>query len=179
MKNEEVTFALKRIKKAHVVENKQEEHIHSERRILTEADSPFIIKWVQISPLISNFLHFTNYSTTWSPVPPHNQALLSSSVAFKSHININSQYHLTTWSISRSNKPVIIKGVQISVPTNFTLSVLVAPFHMIYNQIRFVQIYTSLAITVTGPYMHLIYHPPDHSDLRNYASVPAPHGHPT
>ncbi|XP_031426573.1 cGMP-dependent protein kinase 2 [Clupea harengus] len=44
VKNEEVTFALKRIKKAHVVENKQEEHIHSERRILTEADSPFIIK---------------------------------------------------------------------------------------------------------------------------------------
>ncbi|XP_076126156.1 cGMP-dependent protein kinase 2 [Alosa pseudoharengus] len=44
VKNEELTFALKRIKKAHVVENKQEEHIHSERRILTEVNSPFIIK---------------------------------------------------------------------------------------------------------------------------------------
>ncbi|XP_063050671.1 cGMP-dependent protein kinase 2 [Engraulis encrasicolus] len=44
VKNEDLTYALKRIKKAHVVENKQEEHIHSERRILAEVNSPFIIK---------------------------------------------------------------------------------------------------------------------------------------
>lgn len=56
VKNEDATFALKRIKKAHVVENKQEEHIHSERRILTEVNSPFIIKWVLSSSDIISFL---------------------------------------------------------------------------------------------------------------------------
>ncbi|XP_013875128.1 cGMP-dependent protein kinase 2 isoform X1 [Austrofundulus limnaeus] len=44
VKGEDVTFALKIIKKKHVVENRQEEHIHSERRILAEARSPFIVK---------------------------------------------------------------------------------------------------------------------------------------
>uniref|UniRef100_A0A3P9H026 cGMP-dependent protein kinase n=1 Tax=Oryzias latipes TaxID=8090 RepID=A0A3P9H026_ORYLA len=44
VKGEDVTFALKAIKKKHVVENKQEEHIHSERRILAEARSPFIVR---------------------------------------------------------------------------------------------------------------------------------------
>ncbi|XP_061586654.1 cGMP-dependent protein kinase 2 isoform X2 [Cololabis saira] len=44
VKGRDTTFALKVIKKKHVVENRQEEHIHSERRILTEARSPFIVK---------------------------------------------------------------------------------------------------------------------------------------
>ena len=44
VKNKDVTFALKVIKKKHVVENRQEEHIHSERSILAEASSPFIVK---------------------------------------------------------------------------------------------------------------------------------------
>uniref|UniRef100_A0A3P8NES4 cGMP-dependent protein kinase n=1 Tax=Astatotilapia calliptera TaxID=8154 RepID=A0A3P8NES4_ASTCA len=44
VKTEDVTFALKIIKKKHVVDNRQEEHIHSERRILAEARSPFIVK---------------------------------------------------------------------------------------------------------------------------------------
>uniref|UniRef100_A0A8B9K8B5 cGMP-dependent protein kinase n=1 Tax=Astyanax mexicanus TaxID=7994 RepID=A0A8B9K8B5_ASTMX len=44
MKNENVTFALKCIKKRHIVDNRQEEHIHSERRILSETNSPFIVK---------------------------------------------------------------------------------------------------------------------------------------
>ncbi|KAA0717300.1 cGMP-dependent protein kinase 2 [Triplophysa tibetana] len=44
MKNENVTFALKCIKKRHIVDNKQEEHIYSERRILLETNSPFIVK---------------------------------------------------------------------------------------------------------------------------------------
>ncbi|XP_062307329.1 cGMP-dependent protein kinase 2 [Osmerus eperlanus] len=44
VKNKDVTFALKVIKKKHIVENRQEEHIHSERSILAEASSPFIVK---------------------------------------------------------------------------------------------------------------------------------------
>uniref|UniRef100_A0A3Q2YUX7 Protein kinase cGMP-dependent 2 n=1 Tax=Hippocampus comes TaxID=109280 RepID=A0A3Q2YUX7_HIPCM len=41
---EDVTFALKVIKKKHVVDSRQEEHIHSERRILAEASSPFVVR---------------------------------------------------------------------------------------------------------------------------------------
>ncbi|XP_062873901.1 cGMP-dependent protein kinase 2 [Trichomycterus rosablanca] len=44
VKNENVTFALKCIKKRQIVDNRQEEHIHSERRILSETCSPFIVK---------------------------------------------------------------------------------------------------------------------------------------
>ncbi|KAL6465606.1 hypothetical protein MHYP_G00257390 [Metynnis hypsauchen] len=44
VKNENVTFALKCIKKRHIVDNRQEEHIHSERGILSETNSPFIVK---------------------------------------------------------------------------------------------------------------------------------------
>ncbi|KAJ8380483.1 hypothetical protein SKAU_G00012610 [Synaphobranchus kaupii] len=44
VKNEDVTFALKCIKKKHIVDTRQEEHIHSEKRILAEASSPFIVK---------------------------------------------------------------------------------------------------------------------------------------
>uniref|UniRef100_A0A3B4ANG5 cGMP-dependent protein kinase n=1 Tax=Periophthalmus magnuspinnatus TaxID=409849 RepID=A0A3B4ANG5_9GOBI len=44
LKDQDMSFALKVIKKHHVVENRQQEHIHSERRILSEARSPFIVK---------------------------------------------------------------------------------------------------------------------------------------
>ncbi|XP_075903192.1 cGMP-dependent protein kinase 2 [Nelusetta ayraudi] len=44
VKEQDVTFALKVIKKKHVVDNRQEEHIHSERKILAEARSPFVVK---------------------------------------------------------------------------------------------------------------------------------------
>ncbi|GLD61435.1 cGMP-dependent protein kinase 2 isoform X1 [Lates japonicus] len=44
VKGEDITFALKVIKKKHVVDNRQEEHIHSERKILAEARSPFVVK---------------------------------------------------------------------------------------------------------------------------------------
>ncbi|KAG2466394.1 KGP2 kinase, partial [Polypterus senegalus] len=44
VKNEDVTFAMKCIKKKHIVDNRQEEHIHSERKILEEACSPFVVK---------------------------------------------------------------------------------------------------------------------------------------
>uniref|UniRef100_A0A8C5MNV8 cGMP-dependent protein kinase n=1 Tax=Leptobrachium leishanense TaxID=445787 RepID=A0A8C5MNV8_9ANUR len=44
VKNEKFTFALKCIKKKHIVENRQQEHIHSEKNILEEASSPFVVK---------------------------------------------------------------------------------------------------------------------------------------
>ncbi|XP_056447694.1 cGMP-dependent protein kinase 2 [Gadus chalcogrammus] len=44
IKGEDMTFALKVMKKQHIVENRQEEHIHSERRILADSRSPFIVK---------------------------------------------------------------------------------------------------------------------------------------
>lgn len=49
MQDKDVTFALKVIKKKHVVDNRQEEHIHSERKILAEARSPFVVKSVPSS----------------------------------------------------------------------------------------------------------------------------------
>ncbi|XP_063314874.1 cGMP-dependent protein kinase 2 [Pelobates fuscus] len=44
MRNDNLAFALKCIKKKHIVENRQQEHIHSEKNILEEASSPFIVK---------------------------------------------------------------------------------------------------------------------------------------
>ncbi|XP_053107198.1 cGMP-dependent protein kinase 2 isoform X2 [Hemicordylus capensis] len=44
VKNENVAFAMKCIKKKHVVDTKQQEHIHSEKRILEEVCSPFIVR---------------------------------------------------------------------------------------------------------------------------------------
>ncbi|XP_015271961.1 PREDICTED: cGMP-dependent protein kinase 2 isoform X5 [Gekko japonicus] len=44
VKNENTAFAMKCIKKKHVVDTKQQEHIHSEKRILEEVCSPFIVK---------------------------------------------------------------------------------------------------------------------------------------
>lgn len=61
VKGEDITFALKVIKKKHVVDNRQQEHIHSERRILAEARSPFVVKSV---PLLSSqtYFHFLSYT---------------------------------------------------------------------------------------------------------------------
>ncbi|XP_066488175.1 cGMP-dependent protein kinase 2 isoform X4 [Tiliqua scincoides] len=44
VKNDNVAFAMKCIKKKHVVDTKQQEHIHSEKRILEEVCCPFIVK---------------------------------------------------------------------------------------------------------------------------------------
>lgn len=49
MRDKDITFALKVIKKKHVVTNRQEEHIHSERKILAEARSAFVVKSVPSS----------------------------------------------------------------------------------------------------------------------------------
>lgn len=39
------TFALKQLKKHHIVETRQQDHIMSEKRIMFEAQSPFIVRW--------------------------------------------------------------------------------------------------------------------------------------
>ncbi|XP_018100594.1 protein kinase cGMP-dependent 2 L homeolog isoform X2 [Xenopus laevis] len=44
VKYENLVFAMKCIKKRHIVDNMQQEHIHSEKNILKEACSPFIVK---------------------------------------------------------------------------------------------------------------------------------------
>ncbi|XP_075139902.1 cGMP-dependent protein kinase 2 isoform X2 [Leptodactylus fuscus] len=44
VKNENLVFAMKCIKKRHIVDNRQQEHIHSEKNILHDAHSPFIVK---------------------------------------------------------------------------------------------------------------------------------------
>ncbi|KGL84991.1 cGMP-dependent protein kinase 2, partial [Tinamus guttatus] len=44
VKNENVAFAMKCIKKKHVVDTKQQEHVYSEKKILEEICSPFIVK---------------------------------------------------------------------------------------------------------------------------------------
>ncbi|KAM4798010.1 cGMP-dependent protein kinase 2-like [Urocitellus parryii] len=44
VKNENVAFAMKYIRKKHIVDTKQQEHIYSEKRILEELCSPFIVK---------------------------------------------------------------------------------------------------------------------------------------
>lgn len=60
VRGEDITFALKVIKKKHVVDNRQEEHIHSERKILAEARSPFVVK--SVLPLgRQNHFHFLSY----------------------------------------------------------------------------------------------------------------------
>ncbi|NXJ99384.1 KGP2 kinase, partial [Corythaixoides concolor] len=44
VKNENIAFAMKCIKKRHVVDTKQQEHIYSEKKILEQTCSPFIVK---------------------------------------------------------------------------------------------------------------------------------------
>ncbi|XP_077585619.1 cGMP-dependent protein kinase 2 isoform X3 [Stigmatopora nigra] len=44
LKDEDTTFALKCIKKKHVVETRQQEHIYSEKNILQQTNSAFIIR---------------------------------------------------------------------------------------------------------------------------------------
>ncbi|XP_043552140.1 cGMP-dependent protein kinase 2 isoform X2 [Chiloscyllium plagiosum] len=57
MKNEDVTFAVKCIKKKYIVDTRQQEHIHSEKKILEEACSPFIV-----SPPFSGFDQMMTYN---------------------------------------------------------------------------------------------------------------------
>ncbi|NXO56940.1 KGP2 kinase, partial [Aramus guarauna] len=44
VKNENMAFAMKCIKKKHIVDTKQQEHIYSEKKILEQICSPFIVK---------------------------------------------------------------------------------------------------------------------------------------
>ena len=50
VKNENVAFAMKCIRKKHIVDTKQQEHVYSEKRILEELCSPFIVKYVSSWP---------------------------------------------------------------------------------------------------------------------------------
>ncbi|XP_077352503.1 cGMP-dependent protein kinase 2 isoform X3 [Festucalex cinctus] len=47
LKDEDSTFALKCIKKKHVVDTRQQEHIYSEKNILQQTNSPFIVRLFQ------------------------------------------------------------------------------------------------------------------------------------
>lgn len=67
VRGEDITFALKVIKKKHVVDNRQEEHIHSERKILAEARSPFVVKSVLLLSLHPHF-HFLSYVMKLGPI---------------------------------------------------------------------------------------------------------------
>jgi cGMP-dependent protein kinase len=45
LKNEEAkTFAMKILKKRHIVDTRQQEHIRSEKHIMTDAHSDFIVR---------------------------------------------------------------------------------------------------------------------------------------
>ena len=46
VKDEETGFALKCIKKKHIVDTRQQEHIYSEKNILQQTHSKFIVKSV-------------------------------------------------------------------------------------------------------------------------------------
>ncbi|XP_028325238.1 cGMP-dependent protein kinase 2 [Gouania willdenowi] len=45
LRGEDTTFALKCIKKSHIVENRQQEHVYSEKSILQQTNSMFIIRF--------------------------------------------------------------------------------------------------------------------------------------
>ncbi|RXG71318.1 cGMP-dependent protein kinase, isozyme 1 [Armadillidium vulgare] len=51
-----LTFALKCLKKKHIVETQQQDHIYSEKRIMMSVRNPFICRWVFI-PLLHSFSH--------------------------------------------------------------------------------------------------------------------------
>lgn len=44
LKDEGVTFALKCIKKKHIVDTRQQEHIYSEKNILQQTNTAFIVR---------------------------------------------------------------------------------------------------------------------------------------
>ena len=43
--NDKRTFALKALKKHHIVETRQQDHIMSEKKIMMEANCHFIVRW--------------------------------------------------------------------------------------------------------------------------------------
>lgn len=48
LKDEDTVFALKCIKKKHIVDTRQQEHIYSEKNILQQTNSAFIIRYVSL-----------------------------------------------------------------------------------------------------------------------------------
>lgn len=63
------SFAMKVLKKRHILDTSQQGHILSERRIMMEAHSPFTVRSVQLqlgphdNYLVCNALHFNELYT--------------------------------------------------------------------------------------------------------------------
>lgn len=50
-KEEAKTFAMKILKKRHIVDTRQQEHIRSEKQIMSEAHCDFIVRSEKLTPL--------------------------------------------------------------------------------------------------------------------------------
>ena len=57
MRDRSKTYALKCLKKQHIVETRQQEHIFSEKKIMMEARSPFIARWEVFKFTNSSYPH--------------------------------------------------------------------------------------------------------------------------
>lgn len=64
LKDEDVTFALKCIKKKHIVDTRQQEHIYSEKTILQQTNSAFIIRFEAYATLQLHIFKIS-YNTFW------------------------------------------------------------------------------------------------------------------
>uniref|UniRef100_A0A1A8Q6P7 Protein kinase, cGMP-dependent, type II n=1 Tax=Nothobranchius rachovii TaxID=451742 RepID=A0A1A8Q6P7_9TELE len=62
LKDEDTTFALKCIKKKHIVDTRQQEHVYSEKNILQQTNSTFIIRYRSHDPLKHNGISY--FTTT-------------------------------------------------------------------------------------------------------------------
>ncbi len=60
LKSDEMkTFGMKILKKRHIVDTRQQEHIRSEKLIMQEAHSDFIVRYLQ-RPAPTTTLHFSD-----------------------------------------------------------------------------------------------------------------------
>ena len=59
--NDNRTFAMKTLKKHHIVETRQQEHIMNEKRIMMEANSPFIVRYVTVWNEQGKIFHFVAF----------------------------------------------------------------------------------------------------------------------
>ena len=59
--NDNRTFAMKTLKKHHIVETRQQEHIMNEKRIMMEANSPFIVRYVTVCNEQGKNFHFVAF----------------------------------------------------------------------------------------------------------------------
>ena len=52
---------MKTLKKHHIVETRQQEHIMNEKRIMMEANSPFIVRYVTVFNGQGKIVHFVAF----------------------------------------------------------------------------------------------------------------------